>query len=152
MKLYPEPKNRTELKKKSRLILEKSKDLCRSKKFDKIISKCNISNNFKECDILICLNQINLMLDCYLTEHIDNDEFASKKINKLKSKIDILIKEVEKSIITRNKIKKKFIADVLKQHTKTFEKQNLSSNINGNCNESYDKFVFSSISVWNNNF
>lgn len=152
MKLYPKPTNSTELKKKTRVILEKSKDLCRGKKFDKIISKCNITNSLKECDILICLNQIKLMLDCYLIEQVEQNDIATEKINKLKSKINILICEVEKSVTTRNKIKKKFIADVLRQHTKTFKKKHLKSKINGNCNENYDKFVFSSISVWNNNF
>lgn len=152
MKLYPKPTNSTELKKKTRVILEKSKDLCRGKKFGKIISKCNISNNFKECDILICLNQIKLMLDCYLIQQIDENDIATEKINRLKSKIDILILEVEKSVSTGNKIKKRFVADVLRQHTKTFKKKNLKSKINSNCNENYDKFVFSSISVWNNNF
>jgi hypothetical protein len=150
MKLKHNIKSIRDIRKNSRVILEKLRDLSFPSKFEAVIEKKHISLKLgKSADVILCVNYIIESYECFLSVQFDRPEHPAKKYRSLVKSINILCEKIEESIKYRHPIKRKFIANVLRAHTKYFNSIELKS-FNNNCTSLHEKTILSSISVWNN--
>lgn len=152
MKLKHNIKGIRDIRTNSRTILEKFKDLSFPKKYESVIDKNLISlKQGKSADIILCINYISESYECFFRIQFDRPEHPSKKYQSLIKSLKILCEKIEDSIKYRNPVKRKFIANVLRAHTKYFNSITLKE-FNSDCKNPHEKSILCSISVWNNNW
>ena len=150
MKLMTKPQSLSGVRKKTRVILEKLKDLSLQRKFERVISKNAIAKkNGKIADVQICIQYIIESYICFLFEQFKNSDYPKGKQAILFNNLKTLENKIFESVKNSNPIPKKYISNVLKAQTIYFNCLK-SKKINMDCSEPYDKLILSSISVWNN--
>lgn len=150
MRLMTKPQSIAGLRKKTRRILEKFRDLSLPRKFEKVISKNIIAKrNSVNADVQICLNCIIETYNCFLAKQIAEKNYPKRKQLILFNNLNSLNKKIDESLKKGTPVPKRYVSNVLKSHTLYFNSL-CSKKINPNCSEPYEKLVLSSISVWNN--
>ncbi|MEM6844641.1 MAG: hypothetical protein AAF632_20660 [Bacteroidota bacterium] len=151
MRLKPTPPNSLrDVRDSSRTVLEKVKDLTRPRTFESVITKHLIAQEEHECDVMICLQQLKEMLDCYLDPTLNINVDVQGEYVLLGNKIETLIEKVSVSYTNKRMLSVSAVAVVLKQHTATFNRLSSRGYTLGNCTNVYDQFVLSSVAIWNN--
>jgi hypothetical protein len=152
MRLANNPNSLTSLRKNSRYILEKFRDLYRPRKFQKIISRNEIaSSTGKIADIQVTIDYILKSYECHLAIQQNVNGFPNRKKAILYNNLKTLSEKIKESCSTNCPVSKKYVSNVLKAQTVFFNALN-SKKINKGCKDPYDKLILSAISVWNNDW
>ncbi len=152
MTLVTKPKNVVEVKKKTRLVLEKLHDLTFGKKYQKRISRNAIAKRLgKDTDVQVCIHFIIECYKCYLNSQPHLDNLHSRQYQTLLKHVSSLDIQISSSVKHQKPVRRKYVSDVLKAHSNYFNSLK-SGRFNKECEDVYDKFLLSAISVWNNHW
>jgi hypothetical protein len=152
MRLMIKPNTIRGVRKKTRKILEKLKELAQPRKFEKVISSNNIGfRNGREADVQICINCVIETYKCFLDKQVQHLNYPNRKQSILYNNLRTLDLKVGESIRNGTPVPNKYISNVLKSQTIFFNSLK-SSKINTGCSDPYDKLILSAISVWNNDW
>ena len=156
MSLKPEISNTNELRKNTRVILEKLKDLCFGNKFKSILDKRKIMdpeglNPDVQVDAQVCISCVSDSYRCFLDSLITSGSYSAKRFKGLQSALTLLNEEIDLCRKSKKPLKKRFVSNVLRAHTKFFNTFNAKIDTH-NCSELYGKLLMASVVVWNNRF
>ena len=144
------PQSISGVRKKTRIILEKLKDLTFPRKYQRVLSKKNISKrNGGSADVQICIQFVIESYQCFLLEQFTNIDYPKRKQAILFNNLNTLNNKINEALKNNKPVPRKYVTNILKAHTVYFKCLN-SKKINKNCSDAYEKLVLASISVWNN--
>jgi hypothetical protein len=158
MSLKPEISNINELRKNTRVILEKLKDLCFGNKFESILDKRKIMNPAgmnpdTQVYVQLCIYCVSDNYRCFLDSLITSGSNSAKKFKSLQTALTLLNEEIDLCLKSKKPkpLKKRFVSNVLRAHTKFFNTFNAKIDTH-KCSDLYDKLRMASVAVWNNRF
>lgn len=152
MRLKREIRNTNDLRKNTRIILEKLKDLCFGNKFDSILASDMIKDPAGlNSDVQVCIFYVSDNYRCFLLSLITSGSYSAKKYKSLQTAIMLLNQEIGLCLKSKKPLKKRFVSNVLRAHTKFFNtfKAKLDTH---DCSSLYDQLILASVVVWNNRF
>lgn len=152
MNLSKNPRSIKSIRKNTRFLLERLKELTRQRKFEQIIYQRNIANSLDQLsDVQICIQSIIEAYNCYLSPQTLDFNFPKRKQLILYNNLNTLNIRVGECVLNRKPIPTKYVANVLKSQTVFFNSIK-STKINKSCIEAYDRVLLSAISIWNNDW
>jgi len=148
MSLKPEISNTNELRKNTRVILEKLKDACFGNKFKSILAR----NMLKDpaglnSDVQVCIFYVSNNYRCFLLSLITSGSQSATKYKSLQTAIMLLNEEIDLCLRSNKPLKKRFVSNVLRAHTKFFNTFNAKIDAR-DCSLLYDKLYLASIAIW----
>jgi len=152
MRLKREIRNTNDLRKNTRIILEKLNDLCFGNKFESILASDMIKDPAGlNSDVQVCIFYVSDNYRCFLLSLITSGSLSAKKYKSLQTAIMLLNQEIGLCLKSKKPLKKRFVSNVLRAHTKFFNtfKAKLDTY---DCSSLYDQLILASVVVWNNRF
>jgi hypothetical protein len=152
MRLKREIRNTNDLRKNTRIILEKLKDLCFGNKFESILASDMIKDPAGlNSDVQVCIFYVSDNYRCFLLSLITSGSYSDKKYKSLQTAILLLNQEIGLCLKSKKPLKKRFVSNVLRAHTKFFNTFRAKLNTY-DCSSLYDQLILASVVVWNNRF
>lgn len=152
MKLKPQLSNSRDLRKNTRIILEKLKDLSYGNKFESILFRYRIApREGLETDVQVCIKLISDNYECLVSEAIISDAQIIKKYKNLKKALIMLNDRIKSCVEVKKPIKRRYISSVLRLHTNYFNSlDNLA--LSEVCCPLYQDLRMAAVAVWGNNW
>jgi len=152
MRLKREIRNTNDLRKSTRIILEKLKDLSFGNKFGSILASDMIKDPAGlNSDVQVCIFYVSDNYRCFLLSLITSGSYSAKKYKSLQTAIILLNEEIGLCLKSKKPLKKRFVSNVLRAHTKFFNTFNAKLDTY-DCSSLYDQLILASVVVWNNRF
>jgi len=152
MSLKREIRNTNDLRKSTRIILEKLKDLSFGNKFGSILASDMIKDPAGlNSDVQVCIFYVSDNYRCFLLSLITSGSYSAKKYKSLQTAIILLNEEIGLCLKSKKPLKKRFVSNVLRAHTKFFNTFKAKLNTY-DCSSLYDQLILASVVVWNNRF
>jgi hypothetical protein len=152
MKLKQQINSAKDLQRNSRIVIEKVKDISFGKKFKKLINKNQIGSTLGlHSDLQVCILSLIDCYKCYMYVDATSPTILSKRLGSLIKSLVVLNDQIDVCLNFNKPLERRYIATALRSHTRFFKvaTKNLSSR---ECDSVWQKFVLSSIAVWNNNW
>jgi hypothetical protein len=151
MSLKLEIRSTNDLRKNTRIILEKLKDLCFGNKFKSILAKRKLEDPAGLIDVQVCILRVSDNYRCFLHSLIASGSYSAKKYKSLQTALILLNEEIDLCLKTNKPLKKRFVSNALRAHTGFFNTFNAKLDTH-DCSELYADLKMASVIVWNNRF
>ena len=152
MKLAKPPESISELRRNTRYLLEKMRDLYRPKKYENIINKSAIAPQLNMLsDVQVCISYLINSYNCYLLAQSSDFDYPLKKYGIFLRHLEVLNDQISSAVQNGKIVPKKYISNVLKVQT-VFFRSLKSKKTSLDCKHFYEKMVLSAVVVWNNDW
>jgi hypothetical protein len=152
MKLKQQITSARDLQRNSRIVIEKVKDISFGKKFKRLITKNRPGSKLNvNSDLQVCILTLIDCYKCYICIDADSPPILIKRFDSLIKALTILNGQIDLCINFSKPLERRYIANVLRSHTKLFNVAAMSLS-SSECNSLWKDFILSSIAVWSNNW
>lgn len=152
MKLKPHLDNSRDLRKNTRIILEKLKDLSYGNKFKTLVVKRAIApTKGLDSDVQVCVKLVFDSFGCLSSSSSITNDLEGKKYNSLRKSLLLLNDQIKSCLELKKPLKRRYITNALRSHTNYF-KILTNRKIAGECESLYQDLILASVAVWNNSW